>query len=475
MIEDVRNYIEKYRLIRPGDRVLAGVSGGADSVCLLEILTRLKEELSIEVAAVHVNHGLRRSAVRDEQFVMDLCRTRGIPLVTCHVDVRSYAEKEKKSLEEAARELRFQAFTEVMKETGANRLALAHHENDQAETILFHLIRGSGLRGLAGMENRRLETVPELSNHRVCKMKIVRPLLCVTGDEIRAFLKEQGIGWCEDETNAKDDADRNRIRHHVIPELEKIRPDAVGKISETGAYLGEVDAYFRDLAVRFLIANGKERGEVGAEAFGKLHPLEKQYVIMQLLKDAKRPLKDVSRVHIGQAAKLCEKQVGKKICLPGKTEIIRTYDGIRVQEASDEAPQTERTADASGTGVRLEMRIFPKEKGQIIPGNEYTKWFDYDKMNGFPVLRTRKEGDIFAVTKDGHKKLRRYLIDEKIPEEERDRILLAADGENILWVIGRRMSEAYKVTEETKQILEIRAVFPEDSEDGRTAEKEEEE
>lgn len=463
----VGSFIEKNKLFRAGDAVLVGFSGGADSLMLLDYLWENRERLKISVAAVHVHHGIRKkSADEDEAFTADFCRGREIPYAAYHVDARSYAKNHGLSLEEAARVLRFRALEDAAQSTRASKIALAHHQNDQAETILFQMLRGSGLKGLSGMEAKR-NANRELG-FTSKQVMVVRPILCLEKAQILEYLQERGLSWREDETNAKDDASRNRIRHHVLPELTVIRPDAVKKIAGTGEYLAEVDQMLRDEANSWvseheIFRNGgdpmdgakEERHEMGtleipAEAFASLPKIRQEYVVTSSLRFLQYPMKDVGRKHIDAAVDLAAKSVGKIVFLPNGGCVKRTYEGLKfMRRAVDRKQETDKVA---GT---IRVTSFAKPLDQTFPKNEYTKWFDCDKIEESPVLRTRQEGDRISLSPGTHKKLSDYYIDGKIPREERAGIPVVASGQEILWVIGYRMSEEFKVTEQTETVCQI--------------------
>ncbi|MBP5254091.1 MAG: tRNA lysidine(34) synthetase TilS [Lachnospiraceae bacterium] len=488
MLDRIRKWIRDTGLFAPGDRVLAGVSGGADSVALLLVLQALAGELGLsEVAAVHVHHGIRGGeADRDATFVRSFCRERGVRCFLKEVDVPAYAAEARLSLEEAARILRYRAFDEARQEwmaehPGPVKTALAHHRDDQAETILFRLVRGSGLKGLSGMAPVRDGVY-------------VRPLLPVGRAEIEAFLRDAGVPWVTDSTNACADASRNRIRLEVMPALAAVRPDAAEKIAEAGAYFGEADAHFRKEAADWLARNARYADDTGrvllpGEAIGSLDGIQREYVAAAVLRSFGVSMKDVGRVHLKQAAALAGKQPGKQARI---REVLFTkgYEGIEARRApeggsggtagsaetgigpasaaSAESAETgisPGTAGNAGTGsggapedvrqVRLISRVFSFDPSMKIPEKEYTKWFDYDTIKGTAELRTRAPGDRFSTRRGTHRKLKDFLIDRKIPREARDSLLLAAAGPDVLWVVGVRMSEAHKVTEQTKTVLEL--------------------
>ena len=452
ILKKTEEAIRSKTLLSAGETVLSAFSGGADSLCLLVILQELSKEMGFRVAAGHVHHMIRKeSADRDAAFCKSFCEERGIPFYFRKEDVPAYAEENGLSLEEAARVLRYQALQEMRVEAAAEKIAAAHHREDQAETLLFQLIRGSGLRGLSGM--------------RPVNGRIIRPLLGVSKEEILEFLKKRGLSWCEDETNWEDSGSRAKIRHRVIPALADVREDAVLNLVRTAEYLGRLDAFFREEAEKWYLARAdKEKaGRVTAvflpgDDLPDALPL-REYVVRLGLEKCGAGLKDVTREHIEGILELFEKQVGKRRMLPGGTEALRTYSGVRLTVAGGKAE-----GDSDFQGVKrgetalpsLETSVFPNKKGLTFPEKEYTKCFDYDKINGPLKVRYREEGDLFSTRAGTTKKLKDYMIDEKIPREERDRIPLVADGKSVLWVVGYRMSENYKVSEATKEIMEIR-------------------
>ena len=207
VLTKVLQYIREHKLITPGDLVVAGISGGPDSMALLYILLQLRDRLNFKLAAAHLNHGLRPEAADEEKFVCDYCQNMQIPFYSRRLDVQEIAARGKKSLEEAGRDCRYQYFAELAAELGATRIATAHHRDDNAETVLLNLIRGSGIKGLRGI--------------RPVNGIIIRPLLCVDKNEIESYLSENSIKYCIDLSNYSTDYLRNRIRHNLLPLLEQ--------------------------------------------------------------------------------------------------------------------------------------------------------------------------------------------------------------------------------------------------------------
>ena len=449
MQKRVIEFRKEHKMIEPGNRVIVALSGGADSVCLLHLLAELREELGIQLRAVHVHHGLRgEEADRDAAFAEKTAETAGIPCLVVRRDVAGYAKISGESVEEAGRSLRYQAFEEAAASWGGAKIAVAHHREDQAETILHNLFRGSAMKGLSGMAPVR--------------GAVVRPLLCVSRTEILEFLEEHSLEYCEDSTNASQDYTRNRLRHHLIPEIcREINAGAVEHIVNAGERLRQADEYFEKAAADFWerygieeIRDGRRRNGVAAETLAGQPEIIKGYIVRTMMEMRIGTMKDITSSHIEQICGLAEKGTGKRICLPYGLEAWREYGMLRLGErawngkAENETPKEENP---------LRFCCFPYEKHEEIPQNQYTKWFDYDRIKDTLSVRTRKTGD-YIVLKDGKRKtVKAYMIDEKIPRQERDRILLLAEGNHILWIVGYRISEYYKVTENTKKILQVQA------------------
>ncbi len=454
VLSKIGAFVREKQLIRPKDRVLAGVSGGPDSVCLLLVLLELKAELDFEVTAVHVNHGIRgEEALRDQRFVEKFCGERGVPLECVSRKVQDRALKEKLTLEEAGRICRYEVFREEANRTGCSRIAVGHHGDDQAETMLFHLFRGTGIRGLAGME-------PERNG-------IIRPLLCVERQEILEWLRERRIPWCTDSTNLEEAYTRNRIRHTILPcAREQINEGAVRHMLRTAEELSEIERYLEEetgKAYAMAVCREEEKRLILEKPFGELSPLLADRVIRRCLGELEGGLKDVERNHIDLVKSLFDKQTGSSLSLPGGRRALREYEGVglgREEPKRETDMETEFCPQIPGVCTVKEKKwLFFLEKAQkiqIIPEKTYTKWFDYDKIENYPVIRRRRPGDYLEINRNhGRKKLKDYLIDQKVPVRERDELFLLADGSHVIWIPGMRISEGFKVTEDTRQILKV--------------------
>lgn len=469
MFEKVKDYIREQEMLSSQDIVIVGVSGGADSVCLLTILHMLQEEYQLKLFAVHVNHMLRgKEADEDEAYVQQLCDRYSIPLYCVHEDVKKLAELSQTTIEEAGRNLRYQSFEQEFKRVSAHKIAVAHNRNDNAETVLFHLFRGTSLTGMTGIPKKRGQ--------------IIRPLLCVTREEIEGFLLEQGRAYRTDSTNLCNDYTRNKIRLDLLPIATKeINEKAVDHITSLAEQLTEVADYIERVVnkefVRIVTVSEKEIS-IALEEF---HPLE-EFIKREMIRKALKTLgglRDIEAVHLKEVVKLAQMQVGKEIHLPNHIIAKRGYNTLIVchrstklehcfqdeieekiqfvcsvgAEASLEKPQ-EQTVEIFGK--RLKMRIFPYINSMIIPKNSYTKWYDYDKIRGAVVIRARQEGDFLWIHPDGKtKSLKSLMVDQKIPREERDKIPLVVCDSHVLWAVGIRSSEAYRIDQNTRWVLSV--------------------
>lgn len=460
-IEQTEKYVKRLDMIREGDVVVAGVSGGADSVCLLFVLCALRKRLGFTVSVCHVNHGLRGAdADADERFVRELCAEYDVECRVFHENVELIAAKRKQSLEEAGRAVRREAFGKMCAGEMRAKIATAHHRDDNAETILLNMARGTGLRGMCGIWPVRGSWI--------------RPLLWTGRKEIESFLREQGINWCEDATNEEDAYTRNRIRHHVLPVLE----DQVN--SSASVHLAELSAQSRELwdlleqetgaalprCVR-LSADGKT--VLDKEALKGEHAAVRKQLVKQSIAHILGSEKDIAAVHVREVLELFDKQSGRMIDLPGGIRAVRTCFGVEISRPERDRMNSEAGEITLGSdtdvhipewGIRISCRVIERSSEGIprdIPQKIYTKWLDYDIIKNSLSVRKRQPGDYLRIDKNGKRqKLKNYFVNEKIPREEREKMRLIADGPEIVWIPGYRLNCAYYVTDSTKRILEIK-------------------
>ena len=459
MLKKVRDYMREHEMTAPGDAVIVALSGGADSVCLLTVLKQLATPEFL-LRAVHVHHGIRGAeADRDEAFAQKLCESLSVPLCVAYCHVPAYAAEHGLSEEEAGRILRYQV---LEKEAGKwerelpagsrVKIALAHHRDDNAETILHHLLRGSGLTGLAGI--------------RPVQGRRIRPLLCVGREEIRAYLEAGHISWCEDSTNQSPDYTRNRIRSQVLPLLKTaVNEQAEEHILQAGQIIGQADAYLRQQAEEIwqeaVCGQEEDLAAIPLTAFARQPEILKTYLIRHMLDQLHPGWKDIGSRHFTAIAELAGKPVGSRLDLPGGLMARTGYETLEIVRKTEREVSVKTESGADGeihgrqTVPELHMTVFSRQKDQEIPKNQYTKWFDYDKIKGTLSVRTRRTGDYLILPSGGSKTIARYMIDEKIPKEKREQILLLAEGSHVLWVVGFRISEYYKIEEHTENILQV--------------------
>lgn len=458
MLEKVNRYIDKWQMLTSEDCVIVGVSGGADSICLLLVLLEIQKKQGFRMVAVHVNHGLRGEAANaDEEFVKDFCEKHEVPLEIYFADVESIAKKRKQSTEEAGRDIRREFFKQTLQKYKGTKIALAHHQNDNVETVLFRLSRGTGLKGLCGISP--------------VKGVFIRPLLCTNRKEIEAFLTENGVSYCVDETNASDVYARNLIRNQIIPRMEEgINSKTVEHMNRTIEHMSQIQDYLEQQATEYLercVEQTREGMLIIQGTYDTVPDVLKPILIKKILVLVSGNEKDLEEVHVIQVMELFEKQTGRKSDLPYFMEAKRVYEGVKVcrkkqntDTCDEEIFMDLETNEAKYTcnGFNIECRIRKKE--EIIDKScekIHTKLFNCDIIKNGICFRTRRSGDYITIHPDGRtQKLKTYFINEKIPAEERDNILLVADGSHVLWVVGYRVSSAYQVKETTKSILEIR-------------------
>ncbi len=458
MIERVRSYMEQHHMVEKGDHICIGVSGGADSVCLFRILEALRRPMGFTVSAVHIEHGIRgRESVLDQEFVRRLSEAYDVPFSAYAYPVEELSKAEGISVEEAGRNVRRKAYAREMECFGGRaKTALAHHADDNAETLLFHLCRGSGIEGLAGI-------YPARGN-------LIRPLLCVGRRDVEAYLKEIGQAYRTDATNADTAYSRNRIRNCIMPQLAKVNKKAAAHINHLAEDALELSAYLQNESQK-LLEKYREKTKEGETSltlagFDAYPSVLKKQVFLELLAELSGSRKDLAREHANAILDLSVGRTGRQISLPYGIVAKKAYGTLlfyqrakkpEAEEKFEAVSLTEFPLERTVSGGKICCRLMEKNKKDVkFPKNLYTKWFDYDKIKIGLCIRTREAGDYFTIDAKGHRqKLGDYLVNEKMPREARAKLLLLADGSHILWAIGGRMSEHYKITEHTKRILEV--------------------
>ena len=466
--QKTKRFIEKQHMLFPKAGVLIGLSGGADSVALLEVLCALRECWNLRIVALHVHHGIRPEAQEDADFCRALCEEKQVEFYCEYADVPNLAQEMKLTLEEAGRKVRYELFEQYRQQLRLDAVAVAHHQNDQAETMLFQLFRGSGLRGMAGIPVKR--------------SYIIRPLLGVNRKEIEVYLRDKQRGYVTDSTNLTDIYTRNKIRRHILPMAEEVSCGAVANMNRAGAQLREVLDYMEQEAKAFLVSHSN-LAEVDVQAMPpaegpykvlilhteplkKAHPALQKMIIMIAIEQAFRSRKDITEKHVEAIFELLEKDGEKVVHLPQGGLVIKRYDKLVFEKQTKEMAQEDGGFHAMEIypdstyvlpdGRMLKTKLIFRDKIENIPKSDCNKWFDYDKIIGSLILRNREKGDFLTISDNGAKKtLKDYLVNEKVPRGERDKLLVLADGQHIVWVPGMRISAYYKVTEQTEKILQV--------------------
>ncbi|NAS19150.1 tRNA lysidine(34) synthetase TilS [Clostridium butyricum] len=457
MYKKVMSYIKDNNLIKSGDKVLVALSGGPDSVCLLNILYNLKAELNIEVGAAHLNHLLRdKDAFEDEEYVKTLCKSLDIPCFVKRVDINKYSKDKKMSSEMAGREARYNFFDDIVKDKGYTKIATAHNANDQAETILFRLMRGSGIEGLCGIKVRR--------------DKIIRPILCLSRKEVEEYIEINNLKPRIDKTNFEKIYNRNKIRLDMIPYIkENFNEDIIQTLNRMSVLLQKDNEFIENSARSFYEKHCIEQSDyfiIKKEMFDNKEAVVTR-VIRYALTNFSKTHYDFEMKHIYEICNLAKNNSGKAIDLPNKIYAENIYGDIYIKERINinnidvKQEIVVNKNEINGKKIffnneNIEFSLLKNDSNLDLNQNNLIKYFDFDKINDSISLRKRKNGDkIIPLGMKGSKKIKDLFIDMKVPKEERDCIPLLCFDENISWIVGIRVSEEYKITNKTKNILRV--------------------
>ncbi len=446
--QKVKGIIRKFSMLNADDKVLVAVSGGFDSTALLYLLNSLKAKLHIKLYAVHLNHKLRgKDSELDEKFVKDTCRKLRVPLISKSIDVAKFAQKNKLGIEEAARKARYSFFEEISAKLKLDKIALAHNADDNIETFLMRLIRGTGLKGLTG--------IPAVRGN------IIRPLIQTSRKDIEKYLKSKKIAPRTDMSNFDIKYTRNKIRHILLPALMRRNPSIKDSIRRAISSANTAYSHIEREVIRFF--GGWPKGEIDLKKFSKLEPSLRPEVLRLAIESVKGSLADVSSANIGDTLQQVQKGKGE-IHLPGVFVYIKKGKlTISKEKKADRLKgfkfRLGVPGKASGPGIKLDARIInhvPLSKLRVK--NPYQAYLDHDKIRTPLIVRSRRLGDAYVpFGLKGRKKLQDIFVDEKIDLDERDRIPVIDDGRKIVWVVGYRISDDVKVTPDTRKIIRIRA------------------
>lgn len=457
MYKKVMSYIKDNNLIKSGDKILVALSGGPDSVCLLNILYNLKDKLNIEIGAAHLNHLLRdKDAFEDEEYVKKICGDLNIPCFVKRVDINKYSKEKKMSSETAGRDARYSFFDEVIKEHGYNKIATAHNANDQAETILFRLMRGTGIEGLCGI--------------KVSRDKIIRPILCLSRKEVEEYIDINNLNPRIDKSNFEKIYNRNKIRLDIIPYIkENFNEDIIQTLNRMSVLLQKDNEFIEKSARSFYEKYCIQQSDyfiIKKEMFDN-HESIATRVIRYALTNFSKTHYDFEMKHIYEICNLAQNSSGKIIDLPNKIYAENIYGDIYIKERiniNNTDIKQEILIDKNEINGKkidfqnevIEFSVINNDLSLNLKANKSIKYFDFDKINNVISLRNRRNGDkIIPLGMTGSKKLKDIFIDMKIPKEERECIALLCFDSKVSWVVGVRVSEEYKITNKTKRILKV--------------------
>ncbi len=455
IFEKVLSTINKYNLIENGDKIVLGLSGGPDSVCLLHILYRLKEKLDIEVYAAHLNHQIRGiEAQKDALYITQLCENLGVTSFVKSIDVPKYCKENGLSVEEGARKLRYEMFEEIKQKTKSNKIAIGHNLNDQAETILMRIMRGTGLQGLRGIEYIR-------------DNNIIRPILDIDRKDIEAYCEKYELNPRIDHTNLETIYTRNKIRLELIPYMkDNFNPNVIESIVRMSNSLKTDSDYIQEESeIKFKeVSNLQEDAcEIDIQKYSKLHDAIKVRVLRKGIKHILGDTNFVDQKHIEDIMQLEDnKKIDKMITLPRGIFAYRRKNTILLinKEIVNETIEFCYNLPSNGfikvkeLNLVLETQTMNIDRYKSMKLDKKSKGFDFDKVKGGIVVRSRKEGDKIKLSA-GSKKIKDLFIDLKIPREERCNVPIIVDEQGILCVGDYKNSENYKIDNSTKEVLKI--------------------
>ncbi len=450
LTERVAGTIKKHAMLTGGETVLVGLSGGPDSVCLLSILSGLKERYGLALHAVYVNHNLRPEETPKEiRFCKDFCKEKGVNFLVKSIDVLSRAKSLGLNKQEAARDLRYRAFDEAAVEVGAGKIALAHNADDQIETICMRFLRGAGPAGLSGMPVKR--------------SKVIRPLIEIERADIESFLSAGNVPFVVDSSNLGMEYFRNKIRRLIVPVMKELNPSLAGTMAHTASILREEERYFSIVVTKALMKMISRKTNNRIELF--LSPMESMdtVILRRVLRRAIEEtdsLRGISFTHVEDIISLVRSGApGKRLYLPRGIRVIRGYALLVITSEKagrigeyELCPPSEVAVKGAGTVIRA---FHEDVSGD--PGDGRTSvLFDAAAMK-FPLrIRPRAIGDFFFPMGFGRrKKLQDFFVDAKVPRDERDMVPIVVSGDDIVWVAGYRADDRFRVRSGTEKFLRL--------------------
>jgi tRNA(Ile)-lysidine synthase len=451
-LDSVRSTIKKYNMIKSGDTIVIGVSGGADSLCLLHVLNTLKDELQVKLFAVHLNHQFRGlDADADADFVEKICKAWNVPYKIETFDVPAYAKQQGLSPEEAGREIRYKLFGEAKEALKATKIAVAQNLNDNIETILMRLIRGTGLEGLKGIDAVRDD--------------IIRPLLRQNRSAIEEYCQQNSLEARVDKTNLEPIYLRNKIRLELLPYLrQRFNPNIDEAIERMGQVVREENNYLEQQTEMLMQSIGELNNNcitIKTESIRNLHPAMQKRLLRKAVENIATTLNSFEYKHFQGILELLNKSTGAAIELPKGLKAYISYENLIICkniENTDKKCYYKLKYNYNNyineIDVNINVKLISGGELSSVPKNFNTVYIDADKVKYELIVRSREQGDIFSpIGMKGSKKLKDYFIDKKIPKEKRDQVMLLTDGNEIVWILGSLISEKYKITSNTQKVI----------------------
>lgn len=455
VFEKVLSTINKHNLISDGDKIVIGLSGGPDSVCLLHILNRLKEKLDIELYVAHLNHQIRGiEAQKDALYVSTICEEMGITYFLKSIDVPKYCKDNGLSIEEGARKLRYEMFNEIKQKTKSNKIAIGHNLNDQAETVLMRIMRGTGLQGLRGIEYAR-------------ENGIIRPLLDIERKDIEEYCELHNLNPRIDESNLENIYTRNKIRLELIPYMkDNFNPNLIESIVRMSNNLRSDSDYIEahaEAEFKNICKISSDSAEININNFKKLHNAIKVRVLRKGIKAILGDTNFIDQKHIDDVIELeSESKINKMLTLPRGIFVYRRKNSIilTTTEIIEEEIEFSYSIPSNGfvkikeINTIIETQTMTIDRYKSGKVDKMSRGFDFNKIKGGIVVRNRQQGDKIKLV-GGSKKIKDLFIDLKIPREDRCKIPVIVDDEGILQVGEYKSSENYKIDENTKEVLKV--------------------
>jgi len=445
--QKVLKFIDEAKMISPGDKILVAFSGGPDSVFALNFLKKYQRRLKIELAAAHINHNLRKNAVKDEHFCRNFCSEMGIDLFVHSADVKEISKKLKISIEEAARGVRYDFLNKKMLEIKFDKIVTAHNKNDNLETVLLNLFKGTGIRGLSGIP--------------VVRGKIIRPFLVLSKDEILNCMKHQNINYRIDESNLSDDYQRNFIRNRLVPEIKGcINPNVDEAVFRTSQNVsGYKDFLSEKIIKKYRKKISVESGQISIPV--ELYKKSGVFIISELLIESvsEKFGIELNFENLKQINGLFEKQKGKNLELAGGINVIREADEIVLYRKNTNT-NPEEIIIHPGRIVKTEnFEVFiepTKKTDNIKAGKGRYEIISADNISNIFILRSWKKNDKFIpLGMKNFKKVSDFLTDIKVPSKDRKEQMVLVNDEKLVWILGYRIDDRFKVTNTTEKYYKL--------------------